>query len=160
MTALRIGKSGIHTKGVLQNKKATRRNRRKGCKKRAAGGRVKGGKARPSRSIKKISGKLPEILQGAVAKCILQRPHFVYPNLAPGPNAAPVGAHAHMRPYPQGPNTAPVGANAHIGPLSPRPNAAPARRGGDCIGVRSTRISIILNIEIVSRHRFLRFSHV
>ena len=35
---------------------------------------MKGGKARPSRSIKKISGKLPEILQGAVAKCILQRP--------------------------------------------------------------------------------------
>ena len=26
---------------------------------------MKGGKARPSRSIKKISGKLPEILQGA-----------------------------------------------------------------------------------------------
>ena len=37
-------------------------------------GTVKGGKARPSRPIKKISGKLPEILQGAVAKCILQRP--------------------------------------------------------------------------------------
>ena len=37
---------------------------------------MKGGKARPSRSIKKISGKLPEILQGAVAKCILQRPLF------------------------------------------------------------------------------------
>jgi hypothetical protein len=29
---------------------------------------VKGGKARPSRSIKKISGKLPEIIQEAVAK--------------------------------------------------------------------------------------------
>ena len=36
-----------------------------------------GGKARPSRSIKKISGKLPEILQGAVAKCILQRPREI-----------------------------------------------------------------------------------
>ena len=45
---------------------------------------MKGGKARPSRSIKKISGKLPEILQGAVAKCILQRPLVRLPRLSHG----------------------------------------------------------------------------